>query len=150
MTAWQTLAGRLQGGDAGDSAGSPPDPGDPWEDAPVPAKVARRAIRGVSGADVSADRIPLLTQVMHWGYGTGWGAPYGVWARFRDELRPVRTGAMFGSAVWVMSYLQLVPMGLYEPPWRYPVKDLALDLSYHLAYGIGTGVGYELLERLSG
>ena len=46
-----------------------------------------------------------------------------------------------------MSYVQLVPMGLYEPPWRYPPKELALDLSYHLAYGAGLGAAYAVLER---
>jgi hypothetical protein len=35
-------------------------------------------------------------------------------------------------------------MGLYEPPWRYPPSQLALDLSYHLVYGAGTQVGYAL------
>jgi hypothetical protein len=48
---------------------------------------------------------------------------------------------MFGTAVWVASYLTLVPMGIYRAPWRYPPVELALDLSYHLAYGAGAGVG---------
>jgi hypothetical protein len=48
------------------------------------------------------------------------------------------------------SYAQLVPMGRYEPPWRYPAEDLALDLSYHLAYGIGTGVAFELVAPAGG
>jgi hypothetical protein len=26
---------------------------------------------------------------------------------------------------------------LFEPPWRYPAADLALEVSYHLAYGAG-------------
>lgn len=52
---------------------------------------------------------------------------------------------MFGTGVWLVSYLTLVPMGLYQPPWRYPPGELALDLSYHLAYGVGTGVAFELV-----
>jgi hypothetical protein len=35
-------------------------------------------------------------------------------------------------------------MGLYEPPWKYAPADLAFDLSYHLAYGAGTSIGYRL------
>jgi hypothetical protein len=46
-----------------------------------------------------------------------------------------------------MSYVELVPMGLYELPWAYPAKDLALDLSYHLVYGAGLAGGYRLLDR---
>ena len=49
-------------------------PEDPWEDASAPAKVAKRTGEGVLHKNVPADLIPLLTNVMHWGYGTGWGA----------------------------------------------------------------------------
>jgi hypothetical protein len=44
-----------------------------------------------------------------------------------------------------MSYAQLVPMGLYAPPWTYPPRELALDLSYHVVYGIGAGAGFALV-----
>lgn len=46
-----------------------------------------------------------------------------------------------------MSYAQLVPMGLYEPPWKYPPKDLAMDFSYHLVYGTTVASAYRVLER---
>jgi hypothetical protein len=45
-----------------------------------------------------------------------------------------------------MSYAQLVPVGLYQPPRRYPPKERGLDLSYHLVYGTGTSLGFKLLE----
>ena len=45
-----------------------------------------------------------------------------------------------------MSYAQLVPMGIYEPPWKYPAKELALDLSYHIVYGITAAIAYEKLS----
>ena len=48
-----------------------------------------------------------------------------------------------------MSYLQLVSMGVYQPPWRYPLKTLAVEFSYHLAYGIGVATTYEGLERFA-
>ena len=43
--------------------------------------------------------------------------------------------------------MTLVPMGLYEPPWKYSPSELGFDLSYHLAYGAGVGAGYRLLDR---
>lgn len=46
-----------------------------------------------------------------------------------------------------MSYVELVPMGLSKPPWTYPPKELAMDLSYHLVYGAGTGLAYMALDR---
>ena len=39
-----------------------------------------------------------------------------------------------------MSYATLVPMGLYEWPWRYSAKTIAKDVSYHLVYGAGTAL----------
>lgn len=84
---------------------------------------------------------------MHWGYGTSWGSVYGLVAGSRGRSR-LRDGALFGAGVWVMSYVQLVPMGLYDPPWTYPAEELALDLSYHLAYGVGLAGGYRILDRV--
>jgi hypothetical protein len=54
---------------------------------------------------------------------------------------------MFGSAVWASSYAELVPMGIYELPWKYKPQELALDLSYHLAYGLATAVAFAGLSR---
>jgi hypothetical protein len=146
MTAWQELSAKLQssGDDAG--GGQRPEPQDPWEQASVPAKAAKQVGEGVFGASIPADRIPLVTNVMHWSYGSLWGSVYGIAAGTARRSGPVR-GALFGAFVWAMSYAQLVPMGLYEPPWKYPPKDLAMDLSYHLVYGAGVGSAYRVLDH---
>ena len=100
MTAWQTLSAKLQ--DSGEESGGEPSepPEDPWEEASAPAKVAKRIGEGVLHKSVPADLIPLLTNVMHWGYGTGWGASMG-WSR-EDTRRTMRSegeGALFGAGV---------------------------------------------------
>jgi hypothetical protein len=123
MTAWQELAGRLgsSGGEGGSDAPSPQS-SDPWEEAPVPAKVARRIGEGVLGR-VSSDLIPLLRNVMHRSYGTGWGIVYGIRAGSVPRSSVLRSGALFGTGVWVASY--------------------------HLVYGTGTSVGFELLDHVN-
>lgn len=141
MTAWQELSARLQSHD-GAGASEPSQPRDPWEHASAPAKVAKRVGEGVFHRDVPAERIPLLTNVMHWGYGSSWGIVYGVLAGSSRRRGGLRAGAIFGTGVWMMSYAQLVPMGLYEPPWKYSPQELALDLSYHLAYGAGVAAAF--------
>jgi hypothetical protein len=93
MTVWQELAARVRGGGSSDSWESSQQPEDPWVQAPVPAKVARRAV-ALFGWDVGPERIQLLTNVM-------------------------------------------------------PARELALDLSYHLVYGIGTGSAFALVDRLT-
>jgi hypothetical protein len=116
-----------------------------WEDAPAPAQVARRILKGLFHEDVSADRIPLLTNLMHWAYGTGWGGVYGL-VQGTVRANPVLNGLLFGTSVWGMSYAQLVPMGIYEPPWTYPAKTVAKDLSYHLVYGLGVAAAFDGLD----
>jgi hypothetical protein len=137
MTAYQTALSNGSDGEPG---------GDSWNDAPAPAKVAKRILEGVFHRKVSPAQIPLLTNVMHWAYGTAWGSAYGA-VQGTVHKRPLLLGPVFGVGVWAASYLALVPMGIYRPPWRYPARELATDLSYHLVYGVGAAISYEALER---
>ncbi len=121
---------------------------DPWARAPAPAQVGRRFVQLATGRDVPPDRIPLFTNAVHWAFGTGMGAVYGL-ARNRVRATPALQGPLFGLGVWAQSYATLVPMGLYEPPWHYKPRTLAKDISYHLVYGAGTAAGYEVLRRLA-
>lgn len=145
MTGWQLLAAKLQS--SGEAATPEPAvnrPVDPWEEASVPARLAKRIIEGVFLVEVPASRIGLLTEAMHWGYGTAWGGAYGLLAGTAGRST-VRGGLAFGLGVWTSSYVELVPTGLYEPPWKYSAEVIGLDLSYHLVYGTGTAVAYRLL-----
>ena len=143
MTAYQTLV------QSGESEGDeqPASDAERWQRAPAPARVARRILEGVFQQQVAADRIPLLTNAMHWLYGTTLGGIYGL-VQGTVRANPVAGGLAFGAGAWALSYLQLVPMGIYEPPWRYPAKTLAVDLSYHVVYGAGVAGAYDALERL--
>jgi hypothetical protein len=135
-TAAMTVHQRIRQG-AG-SGGAPS-----WEEAPAPAEVARRAIEGLFRTKVPAERIPLLTNGMHWLYGTGWGLVYALLAERSDEEAWV--GPAFGLFVWAMSYVQLVPMGLYELPWTYAPSELVDDVGYHLTYGTATALAHRAL-----
>ena len=141
MTAWQELAARLK-------RHAVPrmlrEDEDPWERAPAPARLAKMVIEKVTGREVPVARIPLLTNAVHWGYGTSLGAMYGLTANGRN---PALTGAAFGTGVWAFSYATLVPLGLYQWPWRYSAKTIAKDVSYHLVYGTGTAAAFAALER---
>jgi hypothetical protein len=143
MTVWQELSAKLQSSESGARQGA--EPQDPWEKASAPAKAGRIVLRAL-GYEVPAGQIDLLANVMHWGYGTTWGAVYGAVAGKGAREQPLSRGLGFGALVWVMSYVQLVPLGIYEPPWTYSPQELAMDLSYHLAYGAGLGAAGALVE----
>jgi hypothetical protein len=145
MTAWQEASMKLQG--SGDRAGQPSiEQRDPWEQAPTPAKVARKVLKNAFDLEVEPEQIGLLTNAMHWGYGTSWGALYGL-VQTSAPAPALRRGLLFGTGVWAMSYLTLIPMGLYKPPWEYPATELTLDVSYHLVYGAGLAAGFAALDR---
>ena len=150
MTAWQEVSTKFQssaedGGQGGQPESRTQPRPDPWEQASAPAQVGRKILEGVFDAEVPPERIGLLTNAMHWGYGLSWGALYGL---IQETARgpALRDGLLFGAGVWAMSYVMLVPMGLYQPPWKYAPKELAMDLSYHVAYGAGVGGGYALVD----
>jgi uncharacterized membrane protein YagU involved in acid resistance len=146
MTAWQETAAKLKKRTMVAVEDRYREDVDPWEKAPAPAQVARRMLEALFRIEVPAERIPLFTNAVHWGYGTALGASYGL-VESSVRSRPALHGALFGSGVWAMSYATLVPMGLYEPPWRYPAKTIAKDVSYHLVYGTGVAAGWALIDR---
>ena len=140
MTAYQLAVAKLQGNPL-----TTPVP-HRWADAPAPAQLAKKAADAVGqGARFTREDVPLLTNAMHWLYGVTWGAFYGVAARSAGP-DPVAGGLAFGTGVWGASYVELVPLGLYKLPWKYPPKDLALDLSYHIVYGLAVAAAYAALD----
>ena len=155
MTAVQALQAKLQssgGGEQSDSGGEQSQSGsgedqpkDPWEEASAPAQVAQRVARGVFHKEIPADRIETTTNAMHWSYGTGWGAVYGlISGGARGAV--LRRGLAFGTAVWGAAYVEMVPMGLYQPPWKYGVQGIATELGYHLVYGTAVALAYDAFE----
>jgi hypothetical protein len=141
MTAYQLAVAKLQGQPL-----ATPVP-HRWADAPAPARVAKKAADAVGqGTRFTRQDVPVLTNAMHWLYGVSWGTLYGIAAGSRGA-GPVEGGLVFGAGVWGASYAELAPLGIYEPPWRYPGKQLAVDLSYHLVYGLAVAGAFAALDR---
>jgi hypothetical protein len=122
-------------------------PVDSFEKAPVPGQVAKRVIEGFTQRELSDRWAWLTSTVMHWGYGCGWGALYGILA---GSVRKPRAwyGLPFGTAVWASGYGALPEAGLYKPIWEYDPQTLTKDLTAHLGYGAGTGTVFWLLSKV--
>lgn len=129
MTAYQTAVAKARGS----------------EPSTTPAEVAKRIIRGVAQREVSEDRTAALNNAMHWTYGTGWGAVYGV-AQGSLHAPALRHGSLFGTLVWGTSLVQLPALGLAPPVWKYPPGELAFDVSYHLVYGVAVAAAFAALR----
>jgi hypothetical protein len=142
MTLYQEAVARARGRSAvGDNLREPRT----WAEAPAPAQLAKKVSEGVLGKRIVKRQAPLITNVVHWGYGATLGAGYGL-AASRLRVHPAAAGAAFGAAVWGLAYGLLAPLGIYEAPWRYPAKTLGVDLSYHLVYGLGAAAVYDALD----
>src|SRR3977135_314911 len=51
-----------------------------WDNAPAPALVGKRVVEGLTGRALPPERAAFVNNLMHWAYGTGWGALYGILA----------------------------------------------------------------------
>jgi hypothetical protein len=123
-------------------------PIDSWQQAPDPGQVARRVIEGFTQRELPDRWAWLTSTIMHWTFGSAWGALYGIVAGSLRRPR-ARYGVPFGAAVWASGYVVLPAAGLYKPIWEYDAKTLADDLTAHLAYGAGTGAAFWCLLRLA-
>lgn len=117
-----------------------------WERVSAPAKLGRRFYEAITQRPLDPRWAPLTSTLMHWGYGTAWGAAYGVVAGSRARVRRW-SGPLFGSLVWASSYVVLPIAGLYKPIWAYSPSELVPDLGVHLAYGTGTALAFGSLRR---
>lgn len=86
-----------------------------------------------------------FSNVVHWGYGTGWGAVRGL-ISLADRDAPSSTAAHW-TAVWGSSLVMLPALDVAPPPWRQPASGLATDAFHHMVYAVGTSAAFALLER---
>ena len=137
-----TLYQRFAQGGGEEEQGPPQD----WSEAPPPAQVWQRVAEGVFRQEVPVEKAGLVTHVVHWLYGTTWGAFYGLVQESVEQ--PVASGVALAGAVVATDYTLLPAMNLYKPPWRYPATTLAKDFGHHLVYGLSVAGAYRALDAL--
>ncbi|MGH9127662.1 MAG: hypothetical protein ACRDY2_01540 [Acidimicrobiales bacterium] len=116
-----------------------------WDAAPAPALVGKRVVEGLFQIELEPPWARATNNIMHWGYGTGWGAAYGILAG--SLRRPgLAVAGLFGPVVWASGYVVLPLARLYKPIWRYDAATLLADLGGHLVYGLTTAVAFRLFN----
>lgn len=97
-------------------------------------RVGRGAYAALTGralpvSDATIDR------VLHYAYGAGWGALFGLAAERVPRLRTPGGAAAYGLFVWAVSENLLMPaLRITAPPQRYPAYNHAYAIAGHLAY----------------
>lgn len=87
------------------------------------------------GRELSDKQRSKAAQVVHWSYGIGWGALFGV---LHDRVPIPRWvhGLVFGTVVGVVGQAALLPaFKLAPPPHKYLVDTSLVGLGAHLVYG---------------
>ena len=109
----------------------------------APAKAATRAL-GIETFD-DGEAYARFSNLVHWGYGTGWGVARGLMRAFGVGPR-VATGAHFatlwGSALYSLPKYEVVP-----PVTEWAAEDVAVDVFHHLVYVGAAALAFELLDR---
>src|SRR5579859_922650 len=111
-----------------------------WEDAGAPAKIFKLLYETATHNELPASQIQAAN-LMHWAYGSQWGAVLGIAVGSPSSLRRLQ-GPLFGALVWLSSYVSVPIAGFYKPIWSYDLKTLWDDLSAHLVYGAATAAAF--------
>ena len=86
-----------------------------------------------------------FSNVVHWTYGTSWGAARGVLdvAGFGRTTAPI---AHF-AAVWGSAHLMLPRLDAAPPLQETEKKELAFDVLHHVVYAVATSLAYGALQE---
>jgi hypothetical protein len=100
-----------------------------------------------------AQRAPLehpaaAAQAVHLGFGSAWGALYGLAAGTLPRLGTLKSGLGFGMVVWLVSDDLLLPaFRLSAWPHHYPVKGHLYAIAAHAVYGAIVASTFAALGR---
>jgi hypothetical protein len=109
----------------------------------APAKAAARAL-GIETFD-DGEAYARFSNLVHWGYGTGWGVARGVLRAIGVGSRlatPAHFAAVWGSALYSLPKYEVAP-----PVTEWAAEDVAIDVFHHLVYVGATALAFELLDR---
>jgi hypothetical protein len=109
----------------------------------APAKAATRAL-GIETFDDGA-AYTRFSNLVHWGYGTGWGVARGVMRAIGVSPRlatPLHFAALWGSALYTLPKYEVAP-----PVTEWAADDVAIDVFHHLVYVAAAALAFELLDR---
>ena len=111
-------------------------------------KAASALSQGIFSCELRAQQKKIAGPVVHYSFGTGVGAIYGIAVEFAKP-RCTGWGIPFGAAVWLGAHVIAVPaLGFSEPVMQSAPLMEAAEFSAHLVYGtIAESLRYVLVGR---
>lgn len=111
------------------------------EGSSAPADAARKVLR-VEPVDKAAEA--RFSTLVHWAYGTAWGAVRGGLAGVGLGARSAT--AVHFAAVWGGGLVMLPALDVAPPAYEMETNELALDALHHIVYAVATALAYRVLE----
>jgi hypothetical protein len=114
-----------------------------------PSTVPARAAAKVLGVEpTGAPEQARFANIVHWGYGTSWGAIRGLIGAL--GFQGPGAAALFFAKVWGAELLMLPALDIGVPPvWRWGAAEIAIDGLHHAVYATATSITFELLDAHS-
>lgn len=108
----------------------------------APAQAAAKVL-GVQPIDEEAQA--RFSNLVHWGYGTGWGGVRGLIAA--AGFSGPAAIATHLAAVWGSEQVMLPALGVTPPLTQWGKEEVAIDALHHAVYAAATSIAYSLLDR---
>lgn len=108
----------------------------------APADAAGKVL-GVEPRDEDGEQ--RFSDVVHWAYGTGWGAVRGLIGA--AGLKGAAATAAHFAALWSTEQVVLPTLDVSAPAWEWGGEEIAIDGFHHLVYATATGLAYQWLDR---
>lgn len=109
----------------------------------TPADAAERVL-GIDEFDSDAAE-QQFSQLVHWGYGTAWGAARGLLRAVGFGPRAA-TGAHL-ALVYGGEQVMLPALGVAPPATQWGAEEVGVDALHHSVYVLATAVAFEWLRR---
>lgn len=111
------------------------------EGSSAPADAAGKML-GVQPRD--EDGQARFSNIIHWSYGTSWGAARGVIDAM--GLTGTTAAAAHFAAVWGSAQVMLPALDVAPLAWEMPPKELAIDAFHHAVYAGATSLAFAALD----
>jgi hypothetical protein len=113
---------------------------------PPPKEVVQK-IEKKADVQLPAQQEQIAAVGVHMGYSAAWGAAHGIASEVLD-LPPLLHGLLLGGVVYWTSMGPtgfLTKMGITSSPMLQPMRQAAIPVGAHIAYGLATAAAYEAL-----
>lgn len=108
------------------------------------SKTPAQAICKTLGLETtSEDAQQRLNNLVHWGYGTTWGAVRGLLGA--AGIGGLAATLIYFGLIWAAEQTMLAKVDVVPPITEQPPEEIAIDAWHHFVYAQATGGAYDAL-----